>query len=312
MNPKLIMLLWGYRREILGLLAGLLALLCVIGAAIASAFISGVPLVPDHLVPVYQREARELTAPDGTKLTGLDWHWLMVIDAVRFRQDWSQVTEESIHNLAQRFIKKIRHEREVCDTVTDPLTGWTYEDCHTEVYYTYERYSPEEVMAALTFSAEQMAQARAMLPHDISTEIGDCTGFVPNPASVYFWPVSGTITSCFGPRSDPVTGDSGYHYGVDIAIAEGTPIRAAHAGTVVTASYSGNYGNLVVITADGEDLHTWYGHMSGYAVTRGEHVEKGQVIGYVGSTGKSTGPHLHFETRRDTGTRPVNPITYYR
>lgn len=112
-------------------------------------------------------------------------------------------------------------------------------------------------------------------------------------------PVSGTITSRFGVRSSI---RSGAHTGLDIATSTGTPYSAAAAGTVTFAGYKGSYGNLIVIThANG--VQTYYGHSSKIYVSVGQNVSQGETIGAVGSTGNSTGPHLHFEVR-------VNGVAY--
>ena len=115
------------------------------------------------------------------------------------------------------------------------------------------------------------------------------------------WPVSGPITSPFGMRWGKL------HPGIDIGASMGTPIKAAAAGRVIVAAYSGGYGNLVVID-HGHGLATAYAHQSRIAVGVGQRVAQGQVIGYVGSTGFSTGPHLHFEVR--VNGKPVDPMGY--
>ncbi len=115
------------------------------------------------------------------------------------------------------------------------------------------------------------------------------------------WPVSGPITSPFGMRWGKL------HPGLDIGAGMGTPIKAAAAGTVLVAGYDGGYGNLVVID-HGNSLATAYAHQSQLAVSVGQQVSQGQVIGYVGSTGFSTGPHLHFEVR--VNGSPVDPMGY--
>ena len=108
-------------------------------------------------------------------------------------------------------------------------------------------------------------------------------------------PISGTITSRFGARSSI---RSSAHTGLDIATASGTPIAAAASGTVTFSGYKGSYGNLLVIS-HGNGVQTYYGHCSSLYVTAGESVSQGQTIAAVGSTGNSTGPHLHLEIRVD-------------
>ncbi|HEY7694186.1 MAG TPA: peptidoglycan DD-metalloendopeptidase family protein [Gaiellaceae bacterium] len=115
------------------------------------------------------------------------------------------------------------------------------------------------------------------------------------------WPVSAPITSSFGWRWGRM------HEGIDLGAAYGTPITAAAAGTVIYAGWLGGYGNLTVIDHGG-GLATAYGHQSGIAVSLGQQVAQGEVIGYVGSTGHSTGPHLHFEVR--VNGQAVDPLGY--
>ena len=119
-------------------------------------------------------------------------------------------------------------------------------------------------------------------------------------------PVSGRVTSGFGERFHPILGYERFHAGVDLAAVRGTPIVAAADGRVVSAGWHGGYGQQVAIAHDG-GVETTYGHMSRIAAYAGELVHRGQVIGYVGSTGLSTGPHLHFEVMKNG--RPVNPLT---
>jgi murein DD-endopeptidase MepM/ murein hydrolase activator NlpD len=121
-------------------------------------------------------------------------------------------------------------------------------------------------------------------------------------------PVPGPITSPFGYRTDPVTGATAFHSGIDFGAPCGTPIKAAGTGVIISAGFnSGGYGNMTLIN-HGNGLSTLYGHQSSIIVIQGQSVTQGQVIGYVGSTGKSTGCHLHFEVRVN-GT-PVDPSGY--
>lgn len=125
------------------------------------------------------------------------------------------------------------------------------------------------------------------------------------------WPVMGPITSSFGQREDPVlgNGEGEFHKGLDISAVDGTPVRATADGTVKLAEMVNGYGREVVLD-HGHGLETCYGHMSGFAVMPGSTVVRGQVIGYVGHSGRVTGSHLHYEVRiRNT---PVNPHKYLR
>jgi murein DD-endopeptidase MepM/ murein hydrolase activator NlpD len=123
------------------------------------------------------------------------------------------------------------------------------------------------------------------------------------------WPVDGQISASFGERIDPFNGEGAFHSGVDIRSAYGTPVVAPADGTVTFTDMLGGYGRLIMID-HGNGISTRYGHLSGFAVTEGQQVHRGDVIGYVGTSGRSTGPHLHYEVRiNDT---PVNPYKYLR
>lgn len=117
------------------------------------------------------------------------------------------------------------------------------------------------------------------------------------------------ISSTFGPRSDPFLGTSAMHAGLDFRAPSGTPIRSGGAGTVVAAGWNGGYGKMVEID-HGNGLHTRYAHMSSVAVNKGDKIKAGEVVGQVGSTGRSTGPHLHYEIRRDGAA--INPYKFIK
>ena len=123
------------------------------------------------------------------------------------------------------------------------------------------------------------------------------------------WPCYGRITSEYGMRVNPVHGAYILHAGIDVGVSTGTPIRAAADGVVIFAGWSGGYGNFVMIDhgvmEDGRAVVTCYAHNSGFAVSNGRSVLKGDVIAYAGSTGNSTGPHCHFEVR--VNGSPQNP-----
>jgi murein DD-endopeptidase MepM/ murein hydrolase activator NlpD len=124
---------------------------------------------------------------------------------------------------------------------------------------------------------------------------------------VLSWPVSGTITSPFGYRRSPFGSGMEFHQGLDIAAPMGTTVQAAAGGTVISAGWYGGYGNYVLIDHGG-GMATGYGHLSQIFVSAGQQIQKGQAIGAVGSTGMSTGPHLHFEVRLHG--KPTDPAAY--
>jgi murein DD-endopeptidase MepM/ murein hydrolase activator NlpD len=113
-------------------------------------------------------------------------------------------------------------------------------------------------------------------------------------ATPSIWPVAGWLTSSFGNRRDPFTGGQDFHPGLDISASYGDAVQAPATGIVISAGNAGNYGNLVVID-HGYGIITKYGHMSRFNVMNGQQVNRGDIIGYVGSTGRSTSPHLHYE-----------------
>ncbi len=123
------------------------------------------------------------------------------------------------------------------------------------------------------------------------------------------WPVEGQVTGSFGERIDPFNGEGAFHSGVDIGSNYGAQIIAPADGVVTFTDILGGYGKAVMID-HGHGISTRYGHLSGFAVMAGQAVHRGDVIGYVGASGRSTGPHLHYEVRiNDT---PVNPYKYLR
>ena len=129
----------------------------------------------------------------------------------------------------------------------------------------------------------------------------------PQGTGHFIWPVKGPITSPFGMRINPITHKYSGHTGIDIGVPYGTPIAAADGGTVIFAGWNVAYGNMTVIDHGG-GFSTMYAHQSKQLVKVGDHVTQGEIIGYIGTTGWSTGPHLHFEIRVN-GT-PVNPMKY--
>ena len=124
-------------------------------------------------------------------------------------------------------------------------------------------------------------------------------------ATPSIWPAHGWLSSGMGPRTDPVNGGSDYHNGLDIAGDKGQPVYATAAGVVTSAGYSGAYGNLIVVD-HGFGLETRYGHLSGFNVQKGSHVKRGEMIGRLGATGRTTGNHLHYEVMANG--RLLNPL----
>jgi murein DD-endopeptidase MepM/ murein hydrolase activator NlpD len=133
--------------------------------------------------------------------------------------------------------------------------------------------------------------------------LGDAS-FMPS-----LWPVIGHITGSFGERLDPFSGEGAFHAGVDISSQYGDEVRASADGVVVAVETRAGYGRLVVVD-HGFGVSTWYGHLSGFRTQPGARVKRGEVVGYVGVSGRVTGPHVHYEVR--IYGAPVNPWRYLR
>ena len=121
------------------------------------------------------------------------------------------------------------------------------------------------------------------------------------------WPLNGVLRSSFGGRSDPFSGEGTFHTGIDLSAPKGTPVHVTADGVVVSASWAGAYGKLVVVD-HGNGLQTYYAHLSQALVMPGQAVVRGQVVALSGATGRATGPHVHYEVRL-AGT-PINPYKY--
>lgn len=161
----------------------------------------------------------------------------------------------------------------------------------------------EDLTAAQEAELESLIQERERELASQQRAAG-IAGGASAPSGSFSWPVTGTITSPFGWRSNPFGGAPEFHQGLDIAAPSGTTVTAAAAGTIIMAQWYGGYGNYILIDHGG-GYSTGYGHLSAIYVSTGQSVSRGQAIGAVGSTGQSTGPHLHFEIR--IAGKPVDP-----
>lgn len=167
----------------------------------------------------------------------------------------------------------------------------------------------EEYERALKEEEEAQNIAKAEIKKLLAAQDSGSSTYV---GGTFMWPVpsSTTITSPYGMRTDPFNHKQRFHTGVDIAAPRGTPIVAANSGTVIVSGWSARgYGNYVVINHGG-GKSTLYAHQSQVAVSKGDKVTKGQTIGYIGSTGNSTGPHLHFEVLINGDD--TNPMNYFK
>ncbi|GBF35408.1 metalloendopeptidases [Desulfocucumis palustris] len=305
---KLLLALVPKDKAIHILLAGILLpvfLICVLfsGPVVVH---ERVPMVSQEQAMLYFNAAKRVsnsTSSPCDKGVIVNWQQVIAIDAVLLNQDFSNANEDRAYQLARRFVEKIG-ECTHCQGTGEKRT------CST--YPVYRLKTIDEVMDELGFSQEEKERVMQFLAADLSFLLnisGVPPGWVPQTGP-WAWPVPGnySISSGFGPRIDPFTGDVGKHDGIDIPDVIGTRAVAARKGVVVHCSWSSGYGNLVELD-HGDGIHTLYGHLSAYSVIKGQVVEMGQEIGRIGSSGKSTGPHLHFEVR--VNGVPVNPLTFY-
>jgi murein DD-endopeptidase MepM/ murein hydrolase activator NlpD len=172
---------------------------------------------------------------------------------------------------------------------------------------------PQTVMVSMTQSALATMGCGSIPTANFS--LGDAVRSVlpqqlRNVGMVFPLPIPAALTSAFGWRIHPISGDRRFHAGIDLGAPTGTPVLAAVSGRVVAADYMGGYGLAIVIENGSAPQRNLYAHLSGIAVRPGMQIEQGSVIGWVGSTGNSTGPHLHFETQALTtsGWTAVNPL----
>jgi murein DD-endopeptidase MepM/ murein hydrolase activator NlpD len=193
---------------------------------------------------------------------------------------------EGEHDVSMQAVRARPLETPIDDSAT-ALLGYAYEDLDLL------RSVTEETRDTLSLLVALLEDERGIRP-DIPT----------------LWPVtaSKSISSGFGQRRSPWGKQIQHHAGVDIRGPYGTPIRAAASGRVTYAGRDPGYGNLVVVN-HGSGIYTWYGHLARLHATKGQMVGQGDKIGTLGSTGRSTGPHLHFEVR--VNGRPVNPEKYF-
>ncbi len=198
----------------------------------------------------------------------------------------------------------------VADSIAStPLAGAT--DSSDDGYY-----KSVDTFYALRNTAMSGSLTRGHLkpwrfPHQFVRSLRLGVGSVDASFVPTLWPIMGPITSSFWQREDPIlgNGEGEFHTGIDISAPNGVPIRATGDGTVRLAEMSNGYGREVVID-HGNGVETVYGHMSGFACIAGQTVVRGQVIGYVGHSGRTTGSHLHYEVR--IHNTPVNPHKYLR
>ena len=184
-----------------------------------------------------------------------------------------------------------------------------------------ERETQAEIEALIVAKEAELAEAKAAeeaarqsvltTRENTGTYISDTTDAVSeNGYDGFLWPsYTSELSSEYGYRVNPVSGVYKLHAGVDIRASYGTAVWASEGGTVILAGWNGGYGNCVMIN-HGDGYTTLYGHMSSISVSVGQTVNQGQTVGYVGSTGNSTGPHLHFEVRASSTGGTMDPMSF--
>lgn len=178
-----------------------------------------------------------------------------------------------------------------------------------QAYNEYQQSSQAIAEMLRQRAADRAAQAAAAAAAQSSGGGGGGSDYYQpvSGSGALIWPVNGVVTSPYGYRTHPIFGTTIYHSGMDIGVDYGTPVHAADGGVVVEAGWISGYGYAVIID-HGNGLSTLYGHNQELAVSEGQSVSQGQVIAYAGSTGNSTGPHVHFEVRANGD--PVDPSAY--
>ena len=218
------------------------------------------------------------------------------LKAIRERMEHVSSTIDRV----ERFDQKLRAMTLLSDPQRNLAMGPTESEPTTNLPAgdnQFVRSKPSETPKALSekldkLSAEAVRQEQSL--QELQAYFQDQRSLLASTPSV--WPVRGWVTSDFGPRADPYTGERVMHAGLDIAGPHGKEVLAPSDGTVVFAGLEGGYGNVLVID-HGYGIKTRYGHLSSLRVKAGEKVKRGQLIAGLGNTGRSTGPHLHYEVR---------------
>lgn len=208
---------------------------------------------------------------------------------------------------------EIKQQRAVVESQKTRVALLRQELLAKKQQYEAEATQQQQLISRLQNDQTALEAARAQLERDseeiailIRQKVAASSGAVRG-TGVFVFPVNGRITSGFGYRRHPILGTSRLHAGVDFGAPSGTTIYAADSGRVIYAGWRGGYGNTVIIDHGG-GITTLYGHSSRLFVSVGQSVTQGQAIAAVGSTGLSTGPHLHFEVRQNGS--PINPMGY--
>ncbi len=208
---------------------------------------------------------------------------------------------------------ELERQRRTIERQKNEIALLTQELLARKTEYEAQAREQEKLVARLQDDRKALEAAEARLSADsenlavlIQQRLAAAQGIVQGTGRFIF-PINARITSRFGNRIHPILGYRRFHAGIDFGASYGTTIRAADAGQVIFAGWYGGYGRAVIVN-HGNGLTTLYAHASRLLVTEGTYVQQGQAIATVGSSGLSTGPHLHFEVRRNGA--PVNPVEF--
>jgi murein DD-endopeptidase MepM/ murein hydrolase activator NlpD len=263
-------------------------------------------ILSDRLVAIYKSGSTDMT---DLLLASADYSELVeqseYLQQIQ-NQDETIVTRvRDLRDQQKATVLKLKEAKETIESARDAIAAeeqnlavarQAVEDQQNELVAV--RSERSAALASINEQVGNLEEIQADLQAKIQEQIAAASGLSTLPAGPMsapsaaglIWPLDGLLTSGFGYRWGRM------HEGIDIAVPEGTPIRAAKGGTVIMASYNGGYGNYTCIDHGG-GLSTCYAHQSAFAASAGQSVDQGQIIGYSGNTGSSTGPHLHFEVR---------------
>lgn len=254
------------------------------------------PLIGDNYLAKFYKVISNYN-PDGIKIS---WEEVTAVYGALHNQDYSGVSSGDIKDFAKNWLEE--HTEDIKDQYGNVIG--------TRHWYTLR--SMDEVMDILNLNSEQKELAKRLLEGLKEGGMKPPSGWRAEPSVGWSWPLPGydswnDISSPYGFRIDPIKQEPSLHYGVDIAAPEGTGVIAARAGTVKEIGNDNVYGLYVVI--EGGFYTIKYAHLSKISVSEGTQVEAGDVIGRSGNTGRSTGPHLHFEIK--CAGRHMNPLNFY-
>ena len=227
----------------------------------------------------------------------------------RVKAEYEQTLSELGEKQDDLEAEKAELEAEI-EEATELIAGLDADIEQARAEYAANEAAEQALNSQLDAIAAEIAAQEAAEREEAQQSGQDYTGPGSTATGSYTWPCPSCtyITSGYGNRIHPIFGTERWHSGIDIGAAAGATVIAADSGTVSVATYSSSYGNYVMIYHS-NGTYTLYAHMSSIAVTAGQSVTKGDTIGYVGSTGWSTGPHLHFEIRNSGGT--IDPTQFF-